>query len=152
MQVWRRELGEWGLGSGPRDRVQFVGPHPLLRPPSRVRASSAHHSGPSRWRLGPGDKRAGGTPLPALTPRFPLFPARTISTCPSTSRPASCSVGGDASRNGCQWGSPALCLLSPAAGSCDAPRPLTGRSVLCPLRWLRASAGRSRKESCLVCT
>lgn len=49
-----------------------------------------------------------------------VFPARTISTCPSTSRPASCSVGRGAPAPSCR-GSPGY--LPPSHPLLDAPVP-----------------------------
>ena len=65
--------------------------------------------------------------LPALTPGSPaIFPARTISTCPSTSRPASYSVGGVTPLNRLSGGGLALCPIT-NSWSPDIPRSLFRR-------------------------
>lgn len=94
MQVGEQEPRKWGGSSG---TPGFCSARPsLLRSLGRpLGRAGAALPGSSSWPRGcPGPERASGTPPPrAHTPLFSVFPARTTSTCPSTSRPASCSVG-----------------------------------------------------------
>lgn len=84
--------------------------------------------------------------LPAFTPPLPVvFPTRTISTCPSTSRPASCSVGeGAPARSAVGGGLPVVpCHQKPGAVKIPVEMPYSsdlfalqgrkrGKSVLAP--------------------
>lgn len=94
----RWEDRSWGNGGLSRD--PWAGFNPTIpdsppRPPSwACSALSGYLFWPRRVAVVPVKlAREWHAPLPALTPLFVVFPARTISTCPSTSRPASCSVG-----------------------------------------------------------
>lgn len=85
---WRKDAGVGTRAGKPGVRSAT----PVLPPPLFL--SSSGRSGPAGWRLGSGDERARGTPPSRVHAPVPVvFPTRTISTCPSTSRPASCSVG-----------------------------------------------------------
>lgn len=65
---------------------------PLLLP--QLFRSSVGRSAPAGWRLGSWNERVRGTSPSCVHAPLPVvFPTRTISTYPSTSRPASCSVG-----------------------------------------------------------
>lgn len=100
MQVRGRELGKWGARPGSLDWVQPV------RPSSSACLLGGRRPGAPARRVLPrsvavvpakGARGVRHAPFPCVrSPIFVVSPARTISTCPSTSRPASCSVGGGA--------------------------------------------------------